>query len=106
MIRRTSGPECSLCLPGLFEATRDVRWLNVQGELWYPVYLVHGVVVAWVRPALGMALDHSIASPLAVGYGSMAVYLLATMVASVAAHRWLEIPVANLMRSIRRPRWA
>jgi hypothetical protein len=36
----------------------------------------------------------------------MVVYLLVTIVLSVAAHRWLEIPVAKFMRSIRRPRWA
>jgi peptidoglycan/LPS O-acetylase OafA/YrhL len=95
----------TLSLPGLFEATRDVRWLNVLGELSYPVYLVHGVVVsAWARPLLPIILDHSIASPLAIGYGTMVVYLLVTIVASVAAHRWLEIPVANLMRSIRLPK--
>jgi peptidoglycan/LPS O-acetylase OafA/YrhL len=96
----------TLSLPGLFEATRGVRWLNALGDLSYPVYLVHTAVVAWSIPVLVMALDHSIASRLVLGCGSIAAYLAVTIVAAAAVHRLLEVPVANLMRSIRRPRWA
>ena len=98
----------TFALPGLFEATRDVRWLNALGELSYPLYLAHGIVLAaWARPVLlPMALDLGIASPLSIGYGAMVIYMLASIAAAMAAHRWLEIPVAKFMRSIRRPRWA
>jgi peptidoglycan/LPS O-acetylase OafA/YrhL len=97
----------TLSLPGLFEATKSVAWLNTLGGLSYPLYLVHYAVMGWLdRPLLDMALGTAIASPLAIGYGSMAVFLLASILAAAVAHKLLEEPVANLMRAVRIPRWA
>jgi peptidoglycan/LPS O-acetylase OafA/YrhL len=97
----------TLSLPGLFEATKSVAWLNALGGLSYPLYLVHYAVMGWLdRPLLDMALGTAIASPLAIGYGSMTVFLLASILAAAVAHKLLEEPVANLMRAVRIPRWA
>ena len=96
----------TMALPGLFEATKNVRWLNALGDLSYPVYLIHYAVLIWSVPLLDIAIASAIASPLTIGYGSMAVYLLASILAAAAAHRLLEIPVTNLMRAVRIPRWA
>jgi peptidoglycan/LPS O-acetylase OafA/YrhL len=38
----------TLALPGLFEATKGVRWMNWLGDLSYPVYLVHSLVLVAV----------------------------------------------------------
>ena len=35
----------SVAVPGLFEATKNVRWMNALGDLSYPVYLVHTMVL-------------------------------------------------------------
>ena len=42
----------SLAVPGLFEATKGVRWINALGDLSYPIYLVHTMVLVLIGPWL------------------------------------------------------
>ena len=53
----------TLALPGLFEGTKDIGWMNVAGDLSYPIYLVHTLVLyvfgGWLL-AIGMPSESSI----------------------------------------------
>src|SRR5205814_7271358 len=87
-------------LPGLFEATRRVRWMNLAGDLSYPVYLVHSAVLVlliggWLQSGASSydgLVDRQDA------YLSVAIYLAVTVVAAAAVHRLIELPTASLMR--------
>ena len=81
-------------LPGLFEATKGIRWMNLLGNLSYPLYLVHTLVVAAVGD-WWLALGNN---GRLVSYASLAVFLAASTLAALAAHRLLEIPTSQLMR--------
>jgi peptidoglycan/LPS O-acetylase OafA/YrhL len=39
-------------LPGFFNATKDIRWMNGFGNISYPVYLTHPMAVIFVGPAV------------------------------------------------------
>jgi peptidoglycan/LPS O-acetylase OafA/YrhL len=89
----------TLALPGLFEGTKDIRWMNMIGDLSYPAYLVHVLLIfvlgSWL---IGWALPTSWLPPAAAGYVSVAAFLMITVVAAAAVHWFLEKPVATLMR--------
>jgi peptidoglycan/LPS O-acetylase OafA/YrhL len=88
-------------LPGLFASTKDSRALNFLGDLSYPVYLSHLLVIALVaRPLL---------SPFVVaGDVAAATMCFVAMVAAaaIAARYALERPVARLMKRSAVPRTA
>lgn len=86
----------TLALPGLFEATKGVRWMNWLGDLSYPIYLVHSLVLLAVAQwwlSVG-------SNDLVVGYVSIAAFVAASTLAALAVHLVLEIPAANLMRRL------
>jgi peptidoglycan/LPS O-acetylase OafA/YrhL len=89
----------TIALPGLFEATKDVRWMNIAGDLSYPIYLIHVVVLVLIA---GWLIDavRSVPSltPAGIGYGSIIIFLLVATGAAVLVHRLLEVPVAQAMR--------
>ena len=84
----------TVALPGLFEATKNIGWMNRLGDLSYPAYLVHGIVLtaagAWLADAL----------PLDAPYLSQAAVLAIILLAAMAAHWCLEMPVAAAMRRL------
>jgi peptidoglycan/LPS O-acetylase OafA/YrhL len=86
----------TLALPGLFEATKSIRWMNWLGDLSYPVYLVHTLVMlavaSWWK-SVGT-------SDVFVGYVSIACFVAASTLAALAVHRVLEIPAGHLMRRL------
>ena len=91
----------SVAVPGLFEATKSVRWMNALGDLSYPVYLVHTMVLILFGQWL---LDSSLSfqdslGPLGAGYLSLAAFSAATVLAAALIHRFLEIPTAWAMRT-------
>jgi peptidoglycan/LPS O-acetylase OafA/YrhL len=90
----------TLSLPGLFEATKNIRWMNALGDLSYPVYLVHGIVLSTGGSFLANAL------PLNAPYLSVSAVLALILLAAVAAHWFLEVPLANGMRRLIRPGWS
>lgn len=91
----------TLCLPGLFEATKNIRWMNHIGDLSYPLYLVHTSILILFGPFI---IEHVL--PLKTldartsAYVSVAVYLAVAIAASFIVHNAIERPVARLMRSM------
>jgi peptidoglycan/LPS O-acetylase OafA/YrhL len=91
----------TLALPGLFEATKNIRWMNLVGDLSYPVYLVHtGVMILLGPTIIRYALPIDLMGPRAAGYLSVAVFLLVTTGAALAVHRLVEVPTAWGMRAL------
>jgi peptidoglycan/LPS O-acetylase OafA/YrhL len=93
----------TLALPGLFEGTKNIAWMNAAGDLSYPIYLVHTLVLyvagQWL---VDHVMSNEILSPLASGFVSMAAFLLLTMVVAAAVHRLIEMPVARMMHRLAR----
>jgi peptidoglycan/LPS O-acetylase OafA/YrhL len=91
----------TLALPGLFEGTKNIRWMNAAGDLSYPVYLVHTLVLyglgAWL---LKVSLPLSYLPPVAAGLVSIAIFVLVTTAVAFAAHRLLEVPIARAMHKL------
>lgn len=82
----------AIALPGLFEATKDIGWMNRLGDLSYPTYLVHGIVLSTAGTWLANRL------PLDAPYLSATAVLSAIVLAAVVAHWCLEVPTAKAMR--------
>ena len=90
----------SVAVPGLFEATKNIRWMNALGDLSYPVYLVHTLVLILVGPwLLNSALSIGSLDLLGRGYLSAATFSAATVVAAALVHRFLEVPTAWAMKT-------
>jgi peptidoglycan/LPS O-acetylase OafA/YrhL len=91
----------SVAVPGLFEATKNVRWMNALGDLSYPVYLVHTLVLILFGPWLlnsALSFRESL-GPLGAGYLSLVAFSVACVLAAALVHRFLEIPTAWAMRT-------
>lgn len=75
--------------------------MNALGDLSYPVYLVHMLVLIAFGPwVLENALSFGSSLGLAgAGYLSVAVFSVTTVIAAAAVHRFLEIPMAWAMRA-------
>ena len=88
----------TLALPGLFEATKNVAWMNAVGDLSYPIYLIHTLVLYVIGPWLiANALPLSSLPAAEAGYVSIIVYLAVTTVVAAVIHRLIEVPVARAM---------
>ncbi len=91
----------SLAVPGLFEATKGVRWMNALGDLSYPVYLVHTMVLVLIGPWLiRYALPLDLLDPVSAGYVSVAAFAVVTTLAAVLVHGFVEVPAARAMKAI------
>ena len=84
-----------LALPGLFEATKSRRWMNVLGDLSYPVYLVHMIVLI-----VGGAALADMMLPLGSPYLSILAWLAVVVAVAAVVHRAIEVLVAHVMRRI------
>jgi peptidoglycan/LPS O-acetylase OafA/YrhL len=82
-------------LPGLFEVTKNIRWFNALGDLSYPAYLVHYIVLIVAGPFLA-----AIFLPLGSGYLSTALWIVVVTAVAFTVHKALEMPVANAMKRI------
>jgi peptidoglycan/LPS O-acetylase OafA/YrhL len=90
----------SVAVPGLFEATKNVRWMNALGDLSYPIYLVHTLVlILFGRWLLSGALSLEWLDMLDRGYASLVAFSAATVLAAVFVHRLVEMPMAWAMRA-------
>ena len=88
-------------LPGLFEATRSVHWLNLVGDLSYPIYLVHTSILILLGPLLiDFALPLALLPPVEAGYVAIAAFLAATTLAALVIHKVVEVPVAHAMHRL------
>jgi peptidoglycan/LPS O-acetylase OafA/YrhL len=90
----------SVAVPGLFEATKNVRWMNALGDLSYPVYLIHTLVLIEFGPwLLESALSLVSLGKVGAGYASLVAFAVATTLAAALVHRFLEMPTAWAMRA-------
>jgi peptidoglycan/LPS O-acetylase OafA/YrhL len=91
----------TIALPGLFEATKNLRWMNIAGDLSYPIYLIHLVLLVLIGKWLvGVVLSIPSLTAAGIGYGSMMTFLLAATGGAALVHRLLEVPVAQAMRYV------
>jgi peptidoglycan/LPS O-acetylase OafA/YrhL len=79
-------------LPGIFAATKQSAFLNALGDLSYPVYLVHILVIAEIVDRKIMGLLPQSGTIIAVAF------LSTVIIAGVLAHWLLEKPAAAAMR--------
>jgi peptidoglycan/LPS O-acetylase OafA/YrhL len=89
----------SVAVPGVFEATKNIRWMNTLGNLSYPIYLVHTlVVIVFGQWLLSVALSLEWLDILGRAYVSVVAFTVATILAAMLVHRFLEVPTAHVMR--------
>ncbi len=90
----------SVAVPGLFEATKNIRWMSALGDLSYPVYLVHTLVlILFGQWLLNAALSIEALDKLGQGYASLVAFSAATVITAALVHRFLETPTAWAMRT-------
>jgi peptidoglycan/LPS O-acetylase OafA/YrhL len=83
-------------LPGIFEATKRKRILNYLGDLSYPVYLVHIIVLFGLGDVIAqMILPHMYSTEAA--YVTIALYLGVVILSAMIVHHAIEQPCARLM---------
>ena len=86
-------------LPGLFEATKNIRWMNLAGDLSFPIYLVHTTILlllgAWL---ISKTLPLDSMEPVQAGYVSTAAFGAVTILAAFVVHKLLEAPTAWAMK--------
>ena len=88
----------TVALPAAFEATKSVRWMNLAGDLSYPIYLVHtSVLILFGGILTEFALPLTLLPPTEAGYVSIASFLATTTVAAFLVHKGVEVPVARAM---------
>ena len=90
----------AVVLPSVFSATRDIAWMNRVGDISYPVYLIHVMMILGFIEAGGRDL----VQPLSVLEATL-LFMAATVVVSAAVNYFVEAPVANLMRGVLALRW-
>jgi peptidoglycan/LPS O-acetylase OafA/YrhL len=83
----------SAALPGVFAATKDMALMNRLGDLSYPIYLVHLLVI---QAAIALDIMSTIKSPNTVVLTIMG----ASLLAGAIAHYCLEAPLASAIPSM------
>jgi peptidoglycan/LPS O-acetylase OafA/YrhL len=74
--------------------------MNALGDLSYPIYLVHTLVlILFGQWLLSGALSLEWLDMLDRGYASLVAFSAATVLAAVLVHRLVEIPMAWAMRT-------
>ena len=86
----------TLSLPGLFQATKRIRWMNAVGNLSYPVYLVHTLALLLFGEWLLRTIP---ATTVTEGYYSIALFLAVAVGVAAAVHYLFEVPLARLMHA-------
>jgi peptidoglycan/LPS O-acetylase OafA/YrhL len=86
-------------LPVLFLHTKDNRILNALGDLSYPVYLLHPLVMVGLLEA---GMPATVSSWLGLSRSALALcltvsFLVCVLIVSAIAHVLLEKPVASVM---------
>jgi peptidoglycan/LPS O-acetylase OafA/YrhL len=91
----------TIALPAVFEATKKIKWMNAAGDLSYPVYLVHLMVLMTIGPWLiTFALPLDAMSKAEAGWVSIVVFVAVTTAVAAIVHKLLEVPVARAMHRI------
>jgi peptidoglycan/LPS O-acetylase OafA/YrhL len=92
-----------LALPGLFEATKGIRWMNAVGDLSYPLYLVHTVLLVLIGDQLASVILTAGDGSRSAAYASVAAFVAISILAALVVHRFLEVPTAGAMHAALRP---
>jgi peptidoglycan/LPS O-acetylase OafA/YrhL len=91
----------TLALPGLFEATKNIGWMNLLGDLSYPLYLVHtGVLILTGQWLLRQVLTQDEMGAYHGYYLSIGLFVTVSTVAALAVHKLLEEPVAWALKAV------
>jgi peptidoglycan/LPS O-acetylase OafA/YrhL len=86
-------------LPSIFEATKNNRLMNALGDLSYPVYIIHFLlIIELVRLNFWNALYRLVPSGSAVPL--VAAMLIVALMVAWFLHRFVERPVAKLLGRI------
>jgi peptidoglycan/LPS O-acetylase OafA/YrhL len=96
-------------LPAIFEATKDNKICNFLGDLTYPLYLSHGVMIAVIEEKLPIVqLAISYIANIAPGHRHLILYgkgllisasfWVAALLLAIAVHFAIERPAARCMR--------
>lgn len=86
-------------VPGMFDAFKGVRWLNFLGDLSFPVYLIHMLVIKTVFIVHADAVLRMLTpDPIWAGIGITILYLGSVMVIATAAHLLIERPIERIAR--------
>jgi peptidoglycan/LPS O-acetylase OafA/YrhL len=92
-----------VALPGLFAATKDMRVLNLLGDLSYPVYLVHSIVLQGIwKNLISLATSSFPENKAWAGDASIVMFVGAVIVASIVVHWLIERPMAKIMHVVLR----
>lgn len=84
-----------LALGGIFTYTRDLRWMNFLGDLAYPIYLSHMMLVSAFAP-FGPIPIANVSNLTRTG-----IFLVVASFAGLAAHLVIEKPINFLLRGRR-----
>jgi peptidoglycan/LPS O-acetylase OafA/YrhL len=90
----------TIALPAVFEATKNINWMNATGDLSYPVYLVHLIILLTVGPWLINVALPLVMPKAEAGWVSLVVFLGVTTAAAAVIHKLIEVPVAGVMHRI------
>jgi len=86
-------------LPGVFAATKDHAILNRLGDLSYPAYLIHTLVLLWTADLIMGLIKPSAGINGLRGIAAIAVFLAVTIAAAAAVHFIFERPISRMMRA-------
>ena len=87
-----------LGLPVLFEKTKRSRWINFLGNLSYPIYLGHIIVLSVLFLGLNPLIPKS--AVCSRGWQGQAIFLLSTIIMSILLHYLIEIKAVKSMQSL------
>lgn len=93
--RETVSVALALSIPYIFQATASKNWDRALGELSYPLYLGHWLIMnAWY--ALAATLSPLTNLP---KFGHIGIVILLSLIFSVAIHQWVEKPIDRFRQS-------
>jgi len=94
----------ALSLPGLFRATKNNGLLNYFGDLTYPLYLTHGLVIVVLVWLLGSGRGMLLLPYLSNRAAASVILITCTSAVAIAAaafiHRFVEEPARQLIAGI------
>jgi peptidoglycan/LPS O-acetylase OafA/YrhL len=97
----------ALSLPGIFAATKDIRWMNCCGDLTFPLYITHSLTIGflfWPFPVGEGLGEHLIdrwllpnAAPIVSAIVLTVVTVGAAIIVAGLAHAFFEEPLKRAM---------
>ena len=87
-----------LFIPYIFEKTKNIRWLNYMGDLSYPLYLSHPLVLFWIcgltewkkNSVISMTFFNQITQKIGCFYATYILFFCCVLV-SILLHRFVPM---------------